>query len=236
MKRHPPSGFTLLEVLIATAVLLACTILLADLAYVGRSHAKDAEDLAAAQLVCQTRLNEILAGAKPIRATSGEHPPELPGWILSVEVEPLKKSGLVAVRIIVKEDPSADELDNVEEVVGADEFGAPEGLDVADEFSAVDEFSVESPDVPDIQGGLEEGTEKQFMLVHWMADPSRSTGATAGAADFIFGDSGSGGLGSEGPSFDEPSSDQPDGLFTPSSSPSDSPFGEGDGSFPPVPQ
>ncbi len=210
MKRRPASGFTLLEVLIATAVLLACTILLSDLAYLGKSHAKDAEDLAAAQLICQTRLNEMLAGAKPIRATSGERPPELPGWILSVQVEPLKKSGLVAVKIIVKEDPSADELGTIEEVVGADEFGATDELDVVDEFSAMDEFTVESPDVPDIQGGLEEGAVKQFMLVHWMADPSRSRRRAA-------------------------SPDEPNGLFVPSSSPSDSPPGGLDSSFPAIP-
>jgi prepilin-type N-terminal cleavage/methylation domain-containing protein len=196
-------GFTLLEVLIATAVLLACMILLTDLAHVGQSHAKDAEDLAAAQLVCQTRLNEMLAGAKPIRAVSQEHPPSLPGWILSVEVEPLKKSGLVAVRIIVKEDPSADEFGTVEAVGDTDEFSA------VDDFSAVDEFSVESPDVPDIQAALEEGTGKQFMLVHWMVDRSRSAATTVGAADFTFGDSSSGELGP----------DEPGGLFTPSSFP-----------------
>ena len=213
MNRGPPGGFTLLEVLIATAVLLACVIVLTDLAHVGKSHAKDAEDLAAAQLICQTRLNEMLAGAKPIRAVSQEYPPSLPGWILSVEVEPLKKSGLVAVRIIVKEDPSADEFGTVEEVGGMDEFGVSDEFATVDEFSAVDEFSVESPDVPDIQAGLEEGAGKQFMLVHWMVDPSRSASATAGAADFIFGDSGAGGLGPDGPAFEEPNFDEPDGLF-----------------------
>ena len=209
--RRPPSGFTLLEVLIATAVLLACMIVLTDLAHVGKSHARDAEDLAAAQLICQTRLNEMLAGAKPIRATSQEYPPELPGWILSVEVEPLKKSGLVSVRIIVKEDPSADEFGTVEQVGATDEFGVTDEFDAVDEFSSMDEFSVESPDVPDIQAGLEEGAGKQFMLVHWMVDPNRSAGAAAGAADFIFGDSNSGELGPDGPAFDEPNFDEPGG-------------------------
>ena len=199
------SGFTLLEVLIATAVLLACMIVLTDLAHLGKLHATDAENLAAAQLICQTRLNEMLAGAKPIRAVSGEHPQELPGWILSVEVEPLKKSGLVAVRIIVKEDPSADEFGSVEEFGGGDELGT------VDEFSSVGEFSVESPDVPDIQAGLEEGAGKRFMLVHWMVDQSRSAGAGAGATDFIFGDSSSGDLGPDEVNFDEPG-----GPFPPS--------------------
>ena len=195
-------GFTLLEVLIATAVLLACVIVLTDLAHVGKSHATDAEDLAAAQLICQTRLSEMLAGTKPIRAVSQEHPPSLPGWILSVEVDPLKKSGLVAVRIIVKEDPSADEFGVVEQ------FGATDEIDTEDEFSSVDEFSVESPDVPDIQAGLEEGAGKQFMLVHWMVDYSRSTG-----------NSRSGGLGPDEPALDGLNFDEPPGLFTPSGLP-----------------
>ena len=193
MKRATHAGFTLLEVLIATAFLLACMILLTDLAYLGKSHAKDAEDLASAQLICQTRLSEMLAGAKPIRSVSREHPPELPGWILSVQVEPLKKSGLVAVRIVVKEDPSADEFGNVEQVGVVDE------LDTVDEFLSMDEFSVESPDVPDIQASLEENAGKQFMLVHWMVDHSRSGRTAAGSGD--------------------PNPDMPGGLFTPSGSP-----------------
>ena len=60
------SGFSLLEVIMATAILLGCLIVLGDLAAVGRRHARDAEDLTTAQWLCQTKLNEILAGGKKL--------------------------------------------------------------------------------------------------------------------------------------------------------------------------
>ena len=60
------AGFSLLEVILATALLMSCGIVLAELANIGRGHARAAEQLAAAQLVCQSRLNAILCGAASV--------------------------------------------------------------------------------------------------------------------------------------------------------------------------
>jgi Tfp pilus assembly protein PilV len=101
MTRRHRFGFSLLEVMLATSILLACLIVLGELASVGRGHARDAEQLTIAQLVCRSRLNEILAGAAPLEAQAASEVLELPGWSCKVEVEPLGRYGLSSVTVTV---------------------------------------------------------------------------------------------------------------------------------------
>lgn len=54
MKCGHREGFSLLEVVLATAVLLGCVIVLSHIAFVGRSHMESADQLSIAQLACQT--------------------------------------------------------------------------------------------------------------------------------------------------------------------------------------
>jgi general secretion pathway protein I len=100
----PRRGFSLLEVLMATGILLACVIVLAELAGIGRQHAVTAEELVTAQWLCQTRLNELLAGALPLVEVENEWVAETPGWVYSVQVDPLAQTGLVAVRVTVSKE------------------------------------------------------------------------------------------------------------------------------------
>lgn len=97
-------GFSLIEVLLATAVLLGCVVVMAQIARLGRLNAVDAENFTRAELVCQTRLNEILAGAVPMRAVRKEYLAEMPGWVLSVEVEPARIPTLAVLRVRVAQD------------------------------------------------------------------------------------------------------------------------------------
>jgi len=103
--RHPGrGGFSLLEVLMAMGILLGCVIVLTELAAIGRAHATDAEILAKAQLLCQTRLNEMLAGAQPVMPVQDRTLDEEPGWEYSVKVDSVPYPGLVAVRVVVAQD------------------------------------------------------------------------------------------------------------------------------------
>ena len=99
MSRSPRPGFSLLEVMLATGILLACLIVLGELASVGRRHARDAEQLTAAQLLCRTRLNEMLAGAAPLESQAASEVPGLSGWSWRVQVEPLERYGLTSVTV-----------------------------------------------------------------------------------------------------------------------------------------
>lgn len=125
------SGYSLLEVILATAILLGSVVVLGELASIGRKHVNSAEKLAAAQLVCETKLNEILAGLSPLESVA-ETPVEstdfaprgeladdalasseilasetleaAPQWLYSVDVQPLDWPGLVALKVTVTED------------------------------------------------------------------------------------------------------------------------------------
>lgn len=63
MKR---SGFSLIEVIIATAILLGSVFVLSELAGLGRRQSQRAELQTRAQEVCEQTLNEILFGERPL--------------------------------------------------------------------------------------------------------------------------------------------------------------------------
>jgi type II secretory pathway pseudopilin PulG len=101
-------GFSLLEVLLATGILLGSLIVLSELAAIGRRRVREAEDLTGAQRVCQTKIQEILAGLQepfPVECAEVE---DEPGWFYSVQTEPVSgQPGLVAVRVSVTRDVAA---------------------------------------------------------------------------------------------------------------------------------
>lgn len=106
MIRPRRTAFSLLEVMLATATLLGCVIVLAQLAYLGRRQTHQAEDLAAAERFCLNKLNAILAGVEPLGPVENDMLDEEIGWTYSVEIEPLGRSGLAALRVTVYQDPT----------------------------------------------------------------------------------------------------------------------------------
>lgn len=95
-------GFSLMEVILAMSILIGGVVVLGRLAYIGSRHARKAEDLAKAQLLCEARMNEILTGLAP-RETSEAEPVEGEfDWVVSSELETLQQPGVVAVRVTVK--------------------------------------------------------------------------------------------------------------------------------------
>ena len=103
-------GFSLMEVILATALLMGCVVVLTELATIGRHHIQKAEKLAAAELICESALNEILTGAAGVEAMQRQPVDGSPGWIISVDLLPLdKRPGLAALEICVAEDVPEDE-------------------------------------------------------------------------------------------------------------------------------
>jgi hypothetical protein len=88
----------------AMGILLGCVIVLTELAAIGRAHATDAEALAKAQLLCQTRLNEMLAGVQPVMPVQNRAMDDEPGWEYSVEIDAAPYPGLTAIRVVVAQD------------------------------------------------------------------------------------------------------------------------------------
>jgi len=102
MKSRP--GFSLLEVLLATAILAGSLVALSELAAIGRIHASMAEDGAAAVRICRSLMGEILAGIEPVASVREQAVEDEPGWLYSVEVEPVRRPGLVAIRVTVRQE------------------------------------------------------------------------------------------------------------------------------------
>jgi prepilin-type N-terminal cleavage/methylation domain-containing protein len=90
LEKNAPAGFSLLEVIVATALLALSGYLLFDLATVGRHHAKSIDRQSTAQLACQSRMNEILTGIRPVKEVRAEDLPEMPGWAWSVELDSIR--------------------------------------------------------------------------------------------------------------------------------------------------
>lgn len=113
MKSPCRAGFSLLEVLVATAILLGSAVVLFELAAIGTEHARSAEELAEAQWVCQAKLNEILSGLTPLQTVQDEPLEDQPGWAYSVEIEPIDEPGLPAdlavLRVTVSEEVEEDQ-------------------------------------------------------------------------------------------------------------------------------
>ena len=106
----PPkrAGFSLLEVLIATSILLGSVIVLGELARIGRKHATKAEEMAKAQRLCQEKLNEILSGLSAVDPVEEEVFTEEPNWTYTLQILPLEKPGLVALYVTVAPEPSTN--------------------------------------------------------------------------------------------------------------------------------
>jgi len=94
-------GFSLIEVLLATSILMACVIVLGHLATIGRRSARAAQDISTAQVLCETKMNELLAGAVPLERVDEVPLDDNGDWLVSVELEPTEHALLTAVRVTV---------------------------------------------------------------------------------------------------------------------------------------
>ncbi len=170
---HRP-GFSLLEVMLATTVLLGSVIVLSHIAFVGSAHMDAASQYSAAQLVCQARMSEMLAGAQPIEEVSGQSIPELPGWGLTVKVGPAGQPGLLAIEVTAAEQPAdaATAAYTAADQSAAEEPAAPLVTPQPAKVSSPPEVGpANSP-----QRAV--GAGKRFTLVRWIAEgqDSGSTG------------------------------------------------------------
>jgi prepilin-type N-terminal cleavage/methylation domain-containing protein len=95
------SGFTLLEVIFAIALLLGSLAIIGQFVVNGVRSAGEAEGLTVAELLCQSTLAQAVTGAIPLESASGIPIDSMPDWQYSMEVNPIETSGLLAVRVIV---------------------------------------------------------------------------------------------------------------------------------------
>lgn len=106
--RRQRRAFSLLEVILALAILVAALAVIGELNDLGLRSARQASALTEAQLLCDGKLAEIAAGVVPAVA-AGPVPLETdPAWLYIVGVTPLLDEGLIAVQVTVMENLSPE--------------------------------------------------------------------------------------------------------------------------------
>jgi type II secretion system protein I len=103
------SGFSLLEVILALAILAGAVAVLGEVARHGLDTARIARDLTYAQMLCESKMAEITSGIAPVDAVD-RAPVDVVSnatalsWVYSVETESTEIEGLLAVRVTVTPD------------------------------------------------------------------------------------------------------------------------------------
>ncbi len=108
--RKSRAGFSLLEILLALAILGSSLAILSGIVHTGAVAAREARDLSIAQILCQTKIAEILldgvAGISPqsVPATPLESfdSQSTTPFVFSIDVKPAPLDGLLAVRVNVE--------------------------------------------------------------------------------------------------------------------------------------
>jgi type II secretion system protein I len=110
MKRD---GFSLLEVSLALAILAGAIAVLGEASRLSLRNAALARDLAHAQLLCESKLAEIVSGITPAEpvdrmpfdetTTDSIDPDEAP-WVYTIETNETDETGLISVRVTVTRD------------------------------------------------------------------------------------------------------------------------------------
>jgi prepilin-type N-terminal cleavage/methylation domain-containing protein len=113
--RNNRCGFSLLEILLALAILGGSLALLSRIVDTGTSAAREARDLSAARILCQSKLSELL-----LNSAAGITPQSVPAtgvesfdsqsttpFYYSVDVQKAPMNGLLAIRVNVEaQDPN----------------------------------------------------------------------------------------------------------------------------------
>lgn len=109
-------GFSLLEVVIATTILVAASFTLLQLLTIGHEHQVRAERRATAQSLCLTLLDEQHAGIREIKNVEREGFPQNPDWDFSIAELGTSIPGVVRVRVRVWEKEKRESRERADSV------------------------------------------------------------------------------------------------------------------------
>ncbi len=104
------AGLSLLEVILAIAILGGCVAVIGELVRLGARQAEEARELTTAQLLCESKLEEIAAGVVAPEAVGGVPFETDPRWQYAIEVASLDTPDLIQVTV------SAQQVDGSRQV------------------------------------------------------------------------------------------------------------------------
>ncbi len=98
------SGFTLLEVILALAIMAGAVAVIGELTRTGLMNSQRARDLTRDELICESVMTQIVTGA--IAASSATNVPfdDDPRWLYSIDVQSSSQQGLLTVTVTVVRD------------------------------------------------------------------------------------------------------------------------------------
>ena len=106
MKRTERQGFTLLEIILALAILAGALAALGEVMRLGDQNSSLTRDETQAQILASSVMDELMAGARPPTAVNSAafdlktEPP----WIYSIEITPTQQHAeLLAIRVRVEQ-------------------------------------------------------------------------------------------------------------------------------------
>ena len=108
LRRESRGGFSLLEIIIATAILAASGVMLMSMFSTADRHARRAESRAIAQMLCQSKLEELLASPEQILPIEADVVRQYPGWVYSVALEPTAVENFVRLTVSVTHIPGME--------------------------------------------------------------------------------------------------------------------------------
>ena len=100
-------GLSLLEVILAVAILAVSLAVLAELVRIGSRASSQARDLTQAQLLCDSIMTEVVVGSIPPDPVSGVELPSNPEWLYSIKLERTDDEDLVALQVTVVQNLAA---------------------------------------------------------------------------------------------------------------------------------
>ncbi len=103
-------AFSILEVILALAILTGAMAILGELGRLGFRNAKAAQDLTKAQMLCESKMAEYTSGITAPQAVSGtpfdtidQDNSNSTTWVYSVDVQQIDQNGLDAICVTVSQ-------------------------------------------------------------------------------------------------------------------------------------
>jgi len=103
--RHTAPAFSLLEVILATAIIAASSMVLLRLISTGTQHQRRGERRATGQMICQSLIDQMMINPELRQSVENQAVEGHPDWKYTAQIEPTGHQGLMRVRIRAAEAP-----------------------------------------------------------------------------------------------------------------------------------
>jgi len=101
------TGLSLLEVMLAIAILGGSLVVIGELMRIGSRSAMTAREMSTAQMYCESKLAEIVAGIAPPESMGPAAFDTDPEWQYTIEANPSTHDGMLAIQVTVTQDRPA---------------------------------------------------------------------------------------------------------------------------------